>query len=91
MFIIFKPGYASLELGLKDYFTGVVGRELNGWYPWNNELRYRVIDPGIVELPKVKSRDQRLKATPGHITEVRNKTPLLNRFIDEEDKALGLK
>jgi hypothetical protein len=92
MFIIFKPGYASLELGLKDYFTGVVSKELKGSYSWNSELQHRVFGPDVVELPKAKTREERWKANmvdtgPGF----RDKTPLLNRLIEEENKALGVR
>ncbi|MDA8240451.1 MAG: hypothetical protein M0Z67_08795 [Nitrospiraceae bacterium] len=90
-FLIFKPGYASIDdldlTGILSWY-GKEGVEL----PWiyNQKLKF-VFAQGLIGLPKVKTREDRLKATPGHISEARRNTPMLNRLIDEEDRSLGLK
>jgi len=95
-FIIYKPGYGSYP-GLQINPPGVAGPEkffskkygTSATVQINNKtIKYTM---GLVELPKITTREERLRATPGHITEARNKTPILNRLIEEEDKALGLK
>ncbi len=95
--IIYKPGYASLVLGT-GYFTGEVTKEQGGsWpqYPAFSGLKYRLRGPGIVELPKLKTKEQRLTAKyPADIfgAEIGAKElPLLYKIISEENKALGLK
>jgi hypothetical protein len=88
IFIIFKPGYASLKLGLKEYFTGHKSDELKGSYPWSSELIYRVIGPGIVEIPKVKTKEEREKARMSvdifgaDVKE--SELPIFNKIIKEE-------
>lgn len=52
---------------------------------------YESIKAGIVELPKLKTKEERMRAMPGHITGWEYKTPILNRLMDEEDKALEWK
>lgn len=89
-FLIFKPGYASIsELSLGDIFSGE-GKE--GELPWigNRDLKF-TFAPGLVGLPRVRNREERLQAIPGHFTDADNKTPFLNRLIEEEDRALKLK
>lgn len=88
-FLIFKPGYASIsELSLGDILSGG-GKK--GELPWieNRDLKF-IFAPGLVGLPRVTTRDERLKAIPGHVTDATDKTPFLNRLIEEEDRALEL-
>lgn len=102
-FIIFKPGYGSfpnyrikpsMELSnpaIEIFFSEEIGKEVemivgDGWWEkYKDKVTF-----GIVELPKLKTREERLKATPSHLTD-ESKTPILNRLIDEEDHNLGLK
>jgi hypothetical protein len=65
--IIFKPGYASLELGA-IYFTGKQIQEKEGSWPWSKELKYKLHGPGIVELPKIKTSEDLIKRTLGFPT-----------------------
>lgn len=91
LFIIFKPGYANIgELAMDSYFTGKENRDQEGSLFWNKELKFRLLANGSIELPKLKTREERLKALPSHLTE-ENKTPILNRLLDQEDHNLGLK
>lgn len=106
-FIIFKPGYGSFPgypqtpSGLKPidheifFSKDTFGKEgeLELWVKGEKkpELKKFELTFGIVELPKLKTREERLKAEPGHITDARDKTPILNKLIDEEDRNLGLK
>ena len=57
-FIIFKPGYGSLRMVLGQYLTGEVLKtkemELSGKI-------YR-LSPGIIELPKLKTREERIES-----------------------------
>src|SRR6266540_2743121 len=62
-FIIYKPGYASLKLGA-GYFAREEWKEQGGSWP-DPELRilkYRLSGHGIVELPKLNTKEQRLAA-----------------------------
>ena len=101
-FTIFKPGYGDftwhrvsppMELSLpaiEEFFLYETGTEGEIGWDYKTEKKIKVIF-GIVELPPLKTREERLRSIPGHITEAIDKTPLLNKLIDEEDKALGLK
>lgn len=95
-FIIYKPGYGS-HPGEQVYPFNYFGPE----YTFTKELgskeeKHRgsntiIVIHGIVELPRLKTREERLRAMPGHITEAIDKTPILNRLLDDEDKTLGIK
>jgi hypothetical protein len=94
--IIFKPGYASLgylELGA-GYFTGEKWKERDGSWP-DPELRmlkYRLSGNGVVELPKLNTREQRLLASRISIDDYSAKElPLLYKALDEEKTLLGIK
>lgn len=92
VFIVFKPGYASInKLALKDYFTGKNTDEREGSWPGPEfkGLKYKLRAAGIVELPKLKTREQRLQASRVGITGYSAKDlPLLYNARNEEDKAL---
>lgn len=90
------PKGMSLETSFEKFFSGEVGVEKEVWVitdPWKigSESKKEKVAFGIVELPKLRTREERWKATPGHITEMKDKTPLLNKLLDEEYKALGIK
>ena len=83
--IIFKPGYASLQLDLWASFTGSKSNELTGHFPWNTQLEYRVAGHGIVELPKLRSKEDFIRRTLGFPTGYGAKSlPLLYRAYEEE-------
>ena|GEM_PF-426576 len=100
-FIIKKPeyGYGS---GDELFFSEDFGKEkeIDSWRgsvrDGNGPERYKsMVTFGIVELPKLKTREDRLKAiTPpdGGISPLtlHDKTPILNKMIYNEEKALGL-
>jgi len=91
-FIIFKPGYASLELG-SGYFTVEVTKEQSGSWPGPEfkGLKYVLRGPGIVALPKLNMREQRLNTIKYPYGDVRSKdTPLLYKAINEERRRFGL-
>lgn len=84
-FTIFKPGYLSLS-----------GRHLDENVIDNpaefkrNEKIYRLA-PGIIELPKLTTREERLRNMPGGPTDVgAKKLPLFYKLKNEERKNLGL-
>lgn len=76
-FIIFKPGYGSfpnwriyppmrLSLpALEDFFSGDIG--VKGEVAWDFEKEK--VTFGIVELPKLKTREERVKAKPAPVGE----------------------
>jgi len=86
--IIFRPGYAGLKTRT-DYFTGEELREEQegSWY-WAKDLKYRISSRGIVELPKVRTREERRNArmdadiSGADVKE--NTLPLLYKLISEE-------
>jgi hypothetical protein len=86
-FIIFKPGYASVEINDLALFADQT-QELDLIIPWAKGLLFKVRGHGVVEIPKVRSKEERRKATivgvgPGF----EDKTPMLNKLRKEEDKA----
>jgi hypothetical protein len=87
-FTIFKPGYGSVSnLALGGYFTGETKEsqdlEIEG-------KRYR-FTRGIIELPRLMTKEERLRNIPGGPTDVSSKKlPLFFRAINEERKRLGL-
>jgi hypothetical protein len=93
-FLIYKPGYASLEWPLKDFLTGkeTTKRELSPWYdPILKGYKIILRGPGIVELPKLKTRDERLRSMPSHPDELEHleKQRTLIQLINEERRNLG--
>lgn len=92
VFIIFKPGYVSVGYDLSKYFS--VKDHIQKQYAWNKELIVRYPGKGVVELPSVKSRDDRAKVLqdvniPG--PDVPSKLmPILIRVYNEEKDHLGL-
>ncbi len=64
-FIIFKPGYGSLQMTLGKYLTGV---EIE---PKEMELsgkKYK-LSQGIIELPPLKTREERIKVNVSPVGE----------------------
>jgi hypothetical protein len=90
-FIIFKPGYASISnLNIGDIFTGGIIKENELSWLGNMKLKFRFA-PGIVELPKVKSiEDRRIASEIGVIDIGSKKLPLLFKAINEEARYLSI-
>lgn len=105
-FIIYKPGYGNfpdqeitpsgLTPGDEQIFfskeTGSEG-ELPMWVKGEKgpDLKLSKVILGIVELPKLKTKEERLKAVPGRPTDYgSNEMPLLYKAINEERKRFGL-
>jgi hypothetical protein len=91
--IVFKPGYGSAEVG-GWHFTGEELKEeqVRGW-SWTKELKYRLRGRGIVELPKLRTREERRQARMDADiagAEIQEKElPLLYRLISgEREKGL---
>jgi len=98
-FIIYKPGYASYPEFRKQIYpfqycgpsyTFLKGKEGKG-----NEIKKDseavTITFGVAELPRLKTKEERLKATNSFPYEdVENKLPLLLHSINEERKEFGL-
>ncbi len=83
-FIIFKPGYLSLEEYIDE---NVIDKEVE---LQKNGKVYR-LSPGIIELPKLKTRDERklnLYSLPPSIPD--DKMPNLIQLMNEEEVSLGL-
>jgi len=92
-FIIYKPGYAGdgnypkykinppSFVDLEKFFSENYGktREVK------RRSRSAVVTNGVVELPKLKTKKERLRAIPGRPTGFRSKKlPLLYKAINEE-------
>jgi hypothetical protein len=93
-FIIYKPGYGGYpsvidlcknpELYFSVEMLGIQGECMSGG------ISYKFVY-GLIELPKLITRDQRLRAMPSHPSECDSKDfPLLYRLINEENQRLGL-
>ncbi len=101
-FIIYKPGYGSYPGGKatpdrhyvdpEEYFSRELGAK--GEVIWGMEGRKKRIPVtfGIVELPKLETREERLQAAPstrpGELSP--EDIPLLYKAINEERNRLGL-
>ncbi len=87
-FIVFKPGYASLSgLNLEEYLSKKTGKAAE--LPLLYMSEKIGLAPGVVELPKVRSREARLSAAG--IGGFHSKDlPLLNKTLKEEEKYLGI-
>ena len=64
--IIFKPGYVSLDWSgylRPKFFTGEETKDHEGTLSWSKEsvYKYKIHRTGIVELPMLKSREERMK------------------------------
>ena len=96
-FIIYKPGYKSHPGWLIESlrFVGpeyLFSKELGT----KGEIRKRSktisLTFGVVELPRLKTREERLRGLPGHPSELTKKnSPFLYKAINEERERLGLK
>jgi hypothetical protein len=92
VFVIYKPGYASVELALKDYLTGKEKREVEGSWPIPEfkGLQYRLLTE-TVELPKLSTREQRLMSRRIYIENYTAKElPHLYKALGEDGEALGV-
>jgi hypothetical protein len=87
--IIFKPGYASLEVG-NWHFIGKEIESQEGSWPWTKDLKYRLSGRGIVEVPKLKTREEKRQAwMDASIFGADVKSgdlPLLYKMVNEESK-----
>lgn len=89
--IIYKPGYASLETGTWHFIGETLKEEQEGWWPGFKDLKYRLRGHGIVELPKLKTREERLNASMIGLTGYHAKDlPILYKALNEEGKYLGI-
>lgn len=62
-FIIYKPGYANIgEINLEGTFSGQETRDYEGAMSWNKELKFKYSAAGVVELPKLTTREEMDKA-----------------------------
>jgi len=86
--IIFKPSYASIQLGTR-YFIGKQIQEQERSLPWSKVLKYFLRSTGIVELPRLKTREDIVKRTLEFPTGFwLKKLPLLYKAYDEEKNIL---
>jgi len=87
-FTIFKPGYGSLRMSLGDYLNS------NTKKPQEMELlgkKYR-FESGIIELPRLIYKEERLRNIPGGPTDVGDdKLPFFYKSINEERINLGIR
>lgn len=96
-FIIYKPDYGNFphqhvsppKPGVRpeDFFSGDYGN--NGEVTWlDKKIK---VTFGIVELPKLFTKEERLRAIPGRPSDTTSKElPLLYKAINDERKAFGL-
>ncbi|WP_224960487.1 hypothetical protein [Geomonas subterranea] len=94
-FLIYKPGYASVLLPLKNHFTGktTAERELSPWYDpvLSGKYKIRLRGAGIVEIPRLVTKDEKLRNLPTLPDQLENlgKQKNLTTLINEEKKELG--
>ena len=89
LFIIFKPGYASMEMDLEDVFTGRISEFREGGWPWSKDLKFLLRMPNIVEIPTLKKREEFIARTLGFpIGYDEEDLPLLYQAFHNEEKML---
>lgn len=94
-FLIFKPGYACVQLPLKKHFIGKTPeeRELSPWHDpvLSGKYKIKLRGAGIVEIPRLATKDEKLRNMPTLPDQLENlgKQKALTRLINEERKALG--
>lgn len=105
-FIIYKPGYGNfpngrvypikgMDIGFEDFFSGTIGAVKDVLFrePWKAGAESTKMKAvlGVVELPKLMTREERRKNIPGVPTLefLENQRNLLRLIHDEED-FLGL-
>ena len=95
-FIIYKPGYGRRVqppnvVGLEKFFsqeTGTKGEILVESIKGNKTI---AITYGVVELTRLETKEERLRAVPGRPSELSPEDiPLLYKAINEERKRFGL-
>lgn len=101
-FIFYKPGYVWDGLypkykpsppsfvDLEKFFSEEYGikKEVHDIY---KKSRSAIVTYGVVELPKVETKEERLRAVPGGPTDNgKIDLPLLFKLINEERKRFGL-
>lgn len=99
-FIIYKPGYAGDAnypkyqinppsfVDWEKFFSEEYGTKKEIY----KRSRSAIVTYGVVELPRVKTKKERLRAKPSRPTDVGSKElPLLYKAINDERKRLGLK
>lgn len=88
-FTIFKPGYGSLQMALGKYLTGEIGVE-----PYSGKLSGYMfkVSPGIIELQKLKTREERLNKLPSGLMyeKAEKKAKHYMRLLNVERVELGL-
>ena len=105
-FIVFKPGYGSLPnyqtvpSGITPgdqeiFFSKDIGSEgeLEMWVKEEKgpKLKKGKVTFGIVELPKLKTREERLRASRVGVSGYGSKDlPLLYKALNEEERYLGI-
>jgi hypothetical protein len=90
-FTIFKPGYLSLSgVDFGDFFL----QGTNEAPSEHKDIGGRTIRfaPGVLELPRLKTRDERLKNIPSLpvVLDFLEKQKNLIRLINKEEESLGL-
>ncbi|MBI5099606.1 MAG: carboxypeptidase regulatory-like domain-containing protein [Nitrospirae bacterium] len=101
-FIIFKPEYGTFPkqhnyppgLSLPDqeiFFSESIGTERSLKAYISGSYQNEILKTGIVELSKLKKREERLKAMPSPVSEISfKKQRLFIKLLNEENRNLGL-
>ncbi len=89
------PKGMDIKVIWDDFFTGEIGIEKEVWWsePWKvgAESKRIKVTFGVVELSKLKTREERIKASMVGVTGYHAKDlPLLYKVINEEEKYLGI-
>jgi hypothetical protein len=104
-FIIYKPGYGSYPGGKatpdrhyvnpEEYFSGELGAKREMHWESGSQSKIIPVTLGLVELVKLETREERLKAIPSWVfgsasIDISESTPLLQEAINQEHKRLGV-
>lgn len=99
-FIIYKPGYGSFPamaskpyppIQLEEFFTRSIGETGEIRIDSIKGMKVFPVAYGIVELPKLQTKEERLRAVPGRPSSIDpEQIPLLHKAINEDRKRFGL-
>lgn len=105
-FIIYKPGYGNFPNNRMSPPLGISSQTeekyfLAEHFGKQGEIQVRIVGTwnytkqkvtfGLVELPRLRTRKDRLNAIPGSPTDIRSKElPLLFKAMNEENRRFGL-
>jgi len=90
-FLVWKPGYNRKDIWGGYFFAKEPGAVKNRPVHTEKGLELKPVRLGIIELTKLKTKEERLKGMPAPVGDLDKKQTNLIKAINEERRYLGLK